>query len=286
MAIDSNLSRQPIKIIRAGNTELVLCFLHFLESQRIDFDHSHLHRFLKHLYASSGYFDQSNTDLDGFTTTLESFLNTWKNSLQGSELLVLQDSLNEINQISPEHKKAFFDSLKLDKLTYRNSFDYNLLSTLTQGHRTLVVSPFAPIIQKQYEIGNLKFIRPQFEPSSLKTFRFPYLFQSNFYSNSIQALEQLSVEIDQIVKQSNSQSIVLSCGCYGAPLADYFYRQGLDAIYFGGDLQIYFGIMGNRWRSNFQNQPWFEKQKSYWIMEVPPEFIPTNSGSIENACYW
>jgi len=280
------MTQQPIKIIRAGNTELVLCFLHFLESQNIDFDHTHFHRFLKHLYTSSGYFDQSSNDLDGFTPTLEYFLNTWKNSLQGSELLILQDSLNEINHISPEYKKAFFDSLKLGKLTYQNSFDYKLLSKLTQGRRTLVVSPFAPIMQDQYETGKLEFIRPQFEPSALNSFRFPYLFQSNFFSNSIQALEQLRVEIGQMVEKFNCHSIVLSCGCYGAPLADHFYRQGLDAMYFGGDLQIYFGIMGNRWRSTFQNQPWFEKQKPYWVMEVPPEFIPPNSGLIENACYW
>ena len=280
------MTRLPIKIIRAGNTELLLCFLLFLEKQNIDVDHIHLHRFLKHLYASSGYFDQNASELEGITPTLELFLNSWQASLQYSELIVLQDSLTEITNLCPEQKSAFFDSLRLSKLTYRNSFDYDLLSQLTQDKRTFIVSPFAPLMHKQYEIGNLQHVRPQFKPSALSTFRFPYLFQNTRYQNSTQALEQLQSDINKQVEQSNSQSIVLSCGCYGAPLADYFYRKGLDALYFGGDLQIFFGIMGNRWRSTFEKQAWFEKQKPYWVMDVPAEFIPPNSQSIENACYW
>ena len=280
------MTQLPIKIIRAGNTELLLCFLLFLEKQSIDFDHSNLYRFLKHLYASSGYFDQVGSDLDGFTPALELFLNAWKASLQGSELLVLQDSLTEITHICPELQSAFFDSLILNKLTYRNSFDYDLLSQLTQDRRTLTVSPFAPLMQQQYESGNLQHVRPQFKPSALSTFCFPYLFKNSHYKNSTQALEQLQSAINKQVEQSHSQSIVLSCGCYGAPLADYFYRKGLDAFYFGGDLQIYFGIMGNRWRTTFEKQAWFEKQKPYWVMDIPTEFIPSNPESIENACYW
>ena len=280
------MTRLPIKIIRAGNTELLLCFLLFLEKQNIDVDRSHLRRFLKHLYASSGYFDQDASELEGIAPTLKLFLNTWKASLQGSELLVLQDSLTEIIHICPEQQSVFFDSLRLSKLTYRNSFDYDLLSQLTQDQHTFIASPFAPLIQKQYESGNLQHVRPQFTPSALSTFRFPYLFQNTHYQNSTQALEQLQSDINIQVEQSNSQSIVLSCGCYGAPLADYFYHKGIDAFYFGGDLQIYFGIMGNRWRTAFEKQAWFEKQKPYWVMDVPAEFVPPNPNSIENACYW
>lgn len=274
------------KIIRAGNTELVLCFLRFLDSKNIQYDFEYLRRFLKHLYISSGYFDQQDNLRDGFTSNLEQFLSIWKESLQDCELLVLQDSIDVIQEICPSEQEAFFQSLHLATLTYRNSFDFERFSSITKNSHLLVVSPFAPIIEKQYESGNLQFVRPQFKPQNLSGMRFPYLFESTQFSNSLEALTHLKIQLNQKIEQAGIDSVALSCGCYGALLADYAYRLGINAYYFGGDLQIYFGIMGDRWRASFINQAWFEKQKRYWVMEVDSEFIPQNHEQIERSCYW
>jgi hypothetical protein len=286
------MTQAPIKIIRAGNTELILCFLRFLDSKSIEYDVKYLRRFLKHLHTSSGYFDQQDTLRNAFTPSSEQFLDIWKESLKQTELLVLQDSIEVIQAIYPSEQEAFFQSLNLAVLTYRNSFDYERFSSLIIESNLLVVSPFAPIIDAQYTSGNLTFVRPQFKPKRFRSMRFPYLFESTQFNNSLDALAYLKNQLDQEIKQdvmdtmSSVDTIVLSCGCYGAPLATYAYQLGINAYYFGGDLQIYFGIMGGRWRASFEQQAWFEKQKPYWVMEVSEEFIPTNHEQIENSCYW
>ena len=280
------MTQAPIKIIRAGNTELILCFLRFLDSKNIDYDFDYLRRFLKHLYTSSGYFDQLDTVRNAFTPSLEQFLGIWKAGLEESELLVLQDSIDVIQAICPGEQEAFFQSLKLTTITYRNSFDYERFSNLTSESNLFLVSPFAPIMDTQYTSGNLAFVRPQFKPKSLRSMQFPYLFESTQFGNSLEALAYLKNELEQEIKQGAVDAIALSCGCYGAPLAAHAHQLGINAYYFGGDLQIYFGIMGGRWRASFEQQDWFEKQKTYWVMEVGSQFIPTNHEQIENSCYW
>jgi hypothetical protein len=280
------------KIIRAGNTELVLCFLRFLDSKHIEYDVEYLRRFIKHLYTSSGYFDQHDTLRNAFTVNIEQYLDIWKESLKQCELLALQDSIDVIQAICPSEQEAFFQSLNLTTLTYHNSFDYERFSSLTIESNLFVVSPFAPIIDAQYTSGNLVFVRPQFKPKSFRSMRFPYLFESTEFGNSLEALAYLKKQLELEIKQdamspiSTIDAIALSCGCYGAPLAAHAHQLGINAYYFGGDLQIYFGIMGGRWRASFEEQAWFEKQKPHWVMEVASEFIPPNSVSIENACYW
>lgn len=277
------------KMIRAGNTELVLCFLRFLDSKNIEYDFEYLHRFLKHLYTSSGYFDQADNLHNGFTTNIVQFLDLWKESLQESDLLVLQDSVDLIQAICPSEQEAFLQSLNLASISYRNSFDYERFSSLTKDSNLLVVSPFAPIIEQQYESGNLQFVRPQFKPHNLSSMRFPYFFESTQFNNSLEALTILKIQLNQKIEQAavdTVDAVALSCGCYGALLADHAYQLGINAYYFGGDLQIYFGIMGGRWRASFENQAWFEKQKPYWVMAVGSEFIPTSHQQIENSCYW
>jgi hypothetical protein len=280
------MTQQPLKIIRAGTSELILCFLRFLDSKNIEYDFEYLRRFIKHLYTSSGYFDQHDALRNAFTVSIEQYLDIWKESLQGSELLVLQDSIDLIQAICPSEQEAFFQSLNLTTLTYRNSFDYGRFSSLSKESNLLVVSPFAPIIDAQYASGNLAFVRPQFKPKSLRSMQFPYLFESTQFGNSLEALAYLKNQLEQETEQELIDAVALSCGCYGAPLAAHAHQLGINAYYFGGDLQIYFGIMGGRWRASFEQQAWFEKQKPYWVMEIGSELIPTNHKHIENSCYW
>ena len=63
-------------------------------------------------------------------------------------------------------------------------------------------------------------------------------------------------------------------------------RLNTSVIYVGGALQLYFGIMGNRWRSNekitiLKNDQWTD------VFDVDKvESLTKNPKLCENSCYW
>ena len=88
------------------------------------------------------------------------------------------------------------------------------------------------------------------------------------------------------IKDLDFDIALLSCGGYGLPLCDFIKTKlGKSAIYIGGVLQIYFGVIGRRW-----------EEEEYWKNKIRDEdiqFIKPNEGEkiinfnkIENGCYW
>ena len=77
---------------------------------------------------------------------------------------------------------------------------------------------------------------------------------------------------------------LVSCGGYGNLVCSYIYKCGKSAIYVGGVLQMYWGILGTRW---FENRPDIIRlflNKS-WNRPTNNE-KPKNHNNIENSCYW
>ena len=60
--------------------------------------------------------------------------------------------------------------------------------------------------------------------------------------------------------------------------------KGKSAIYVGGVLQMYFGILGNRW---LKERPEIVKlyRNQHWTRPKTHE-RPKNSVKVENGCYW
>lgn len=273
------------KIIRAGNTEIVLCFMRYLDSIGVEYDPFKKREFINHAYVSSGYFDQLvKGNPFEIPSPLEHFLDRWKKSLMRSELIVLKDSVYNIRKICAGEENNFYNHLGLSGIQDNHNFGFKDLCILTQGARIMVVSSFADLMKIQHESESLKRIRPHFKPSGVIFYKFPYLFGNKQYDNSLEAVEQLYEDLE--VKSHGLDAVVMSCGCYGAVLADKFFGRGLNAYYVGGDLQIFFGIMGNRWRSSIESQDDFQKQKEHWILKIANELVPPEANQIEGACYW
>ena len=77
---------------------------------------------------------------------------------------------------------------------------------------------------------------------------------------------------------------LLSCGGYANPIGSYIYEKGKSAIYVGGVLQMYFGILGSRWEKErpdilklFKNEHWTRPKASE---------KPKQCAKIEGGCYW
>ena len=80
---------------------------------------------------------------------------------------------------------------------------------------------------------------------------------------------------------------LLSCGGLGMPLGAYLRSTGRSSIYIGGSLQVWFGIIGNRWRGFRKKSPFLNKimNNSNWVAPLPSERPPGYKAE-ENSAYW
>ena len=75
---------------------------------------------------------------------------------------------------------------------------------------------------------------------------------------------------------------LIAAGAFSYPLAAYAKKLGKIGIHCGGGLQIFFGVMGNRWN----NSPEVLKYvNEFWVRPSANE-RPKRADQVENACYW
>ena len=88
--------------------------------------------------------------------------------------------------------------------------------------------------------------------------------------------------MEQVIDQFDVA--LVSCGGYANPICSFIYENGKSAIYVGGVLQMYFGILGARW---LQERPDIIKlfSNKYWSRPKSTE-RPINSQNVEGGCYW
>ena len=99
----------------------------------------------------------------------------------------------------------------------------------------------------------------------------------------IMELQDFTRRLDAI--RNDYDVALVSCGGYGNLVCNYIYEaHNKSAVYVGGVLQMYFGVLGGRWlkeRSDvvrlFLNEHWSRPTASE---------RPVNCDSIEKACYW
>ncbi|MAN64475.1 MAG: hypothetical protein CMI60_21295 [Parvibaculum sp.] len=91
-----------------------------------------------------------------------------------------------------------------------------------------------------------------------------------------ETLDILKKKIDK----STADYFLVSCGCYGLLLCDHIKKQGKNAIYCGGQLQLLFGLKGSRWDKRENISKLYNK---YWKYSNKK---PKNYEKIEGGCYW
>ena len=108
-------------------------------------------------------------------------------------------------------------------------------------------------------------------------------------TNGTNESRDFKVELDEFSKEINKikdqfDIALVSCGGYGNLVCNHIYDIGKSAIYVGGVLQMYFGILGNRWVQErpdilrlYLNEKWHRPEA---------EERPKGFEKIENSCYW
>lgn len=148
------------------------------------------------------------------------------------------------------------------------------------GKRVLVISSFADSISKQHQRINQIFPNSSFPKFTLETIQAPMT--AGLVDGTGKSWFDLLENTKLKIKKSEFDVALIAAGAFSYPLAAYVKELGKIGIHCGGGLQIFFGVMGNRWN---QSPEILKHLNSYWTRPSAEERPPTADG-IENACYW
>lgn len=156
----------------------------------------------------------------------------------------------------------------------------NPWSKALSGKKVLVISGFSETIASQHKRINSVFNEGEYPNFSLVTIKAPLVSGIRDESGKtwFELLNQMQVEIEK----ADFDVALIAAGAFSYPLAAFVKSQGKVGIHCGGGLQLFFGIMGNRWN----NSPEVLRHvNEFWVRPSAKE-RPSTAGAIENACYW
>ena len=84
------------------------------------------------------------------------------------------------------------------------------------------------------------------------------------------------------MEQSDFDVALISAGAYALPLAHHAKKLGKIGITCGGELQLFFGVVGKRWE---HMEKVTKYRNEFWVRPSEDE-RPANWREIEDGCYW
>lgn len=266
---DNNIVRDCIEKLFNGKSVLNINSQHFLKLFDI-------------IKKYNGYYDtNSSIDkiVDNFLTYCEVIRESYE-VVDESMYLYPMDviSTNKTHSLTsfniPFHNKSHFDTYFANIIsnTKHTPSSYTLsygiiesidlflpvLNNVLKNKKVLVISPFSESIKLQYQsdrrhklfncYGNVCGLT-DFE---LLTYTTPITYDSSFIKpnypdNSwVDTAKRMQTDISNI----DFDIALIACGSYANPIIATIKRCNKQAIYLGGMLQMYFGIIGNRWLQN------------------------------------
>ena len=181
------------------------------------------------------------------------------------------------------------DELYKDKETvYSEALDiYHYIystpwTTALKGKRLLMVSNFAESIESKIDDRKQIYGIDLFPECEIITIRPPQTQGTEDSEEFDIELKKFTTKLDEIKDQYDIA--LVSCGGYGSLVCAHIYKSGKSAIYIGGVLQMYWGILGNRW---FKNRPDIIRLflNKHWTTAKDSE-KPRDYQKIEGSCYW
>jgi hypothetical protein len=186
---------------------------------------------------------------------------------------------NSHDFITNQFKKNNIWALTFDIFHYIYSNPWTLS---LKNKKILIISSFVESIEKN--IPNRKHIY------GIDLFpECKFIFSKPPQTQGLNESEEFHIEFEKYTKKIDSiindfDIALVSCGGYGNLVCNYIYEKGKSAIYVGGVLQMYFGILGGRW---IKERPDIVKlyKNEYWSSPSENE-RPKNYKNIESSCYW
>ena len=153
-------------------------------------------------------------------------------------------------------------------------------SSELNGKKVLVVSGFATSILSQHENVSRAFQGVDYPQFELQVVKAPIVTGAQDPSGLtwFDLLEKMKKEISL----KDFDVALIAAGAFSYPLAAYVKKIGKIGIHCGGGLQIFFGVMGNRWNKSPEVLKYVNE---FWVRPSANE-RPKNADNVENACYW
>jgi len=279
---------EPGFIARLGGDEYDFTVLHFLMGVTSRRATERLHRY-------NGYYDTSE-DRDIKAENLKTLYTTLRGAAEGADFATLVGRLRTqsgflTGVISDSPQGKYLKSLGLPEVhayDYIDTYAFRSLLPLLEGKTILLVSPFCDEMMDQYATKSKVLFNdgpmPTFTLKGLKT----YVTYNDMrdkdavfpHGSTLETLEVLKERMNEL----EFDVALLGCGLYANPLGFHAKCLGKKAIYMGGALQVYFGVLGNRYRKVHHRVP---LRKNLCIQPRTP---PPNTFRIEGReaiqAYW
>jgi hypothetical protein len=165
---------------------------------------------------------------------------------------------------------------------YSNPNYMDILKKIYNNKKILVISSHKDSIEHQ--IPKLKYINPFLETCTFEVIRPPQTSCGNH--NNTDWSEHLDTFFSQLQLVNDFDIALICSGGYSIFIAEYIYeKMNRSVIYPGGSLQLWFGIMGNRWKA-WWNYYYYPDSKDYWIDPLDSD-KPKNNHLVDgNGAYW
>lgn len=267
----------------AGVENNVACAIHSMRPDNCEQIQTFCAMQLRHMKYNAGvHFGEFRSLIDYSNLYLDAFRNSevfccW--DIQGEYIKHIAQSHENILTLFPNRLHIWAYTLDIFHYIYSKPW-----TTALRGKRILIVSAFASSMQDQ--LPNLSKIYDNVDLFPECTFRFikPPMTQANESSEDFQTeLKTFYLELDK--ERDNYDVALVSSGGNGNIICNYIFTDhGKSAIYVGGVLQMFFGILGNRW---VRERPDILKlfHNSFWTRPKESE-RPTGFYDIEESCYW
>ena len=180
-------------------------------------------------------------------------------------------------QIAVDKKPIWARTLDIFDYIYANPWTINI-----GKKRILIISSFVDTIEQNMPNAHDIYGIDLFPGCDFVYLKPP---QTNGKNISKDFREELSNFCQKISSIKDTFDIALvSCGGYGNLVCSHIYDLEKSSIYVGGTLQMYFGILGTRWK---RERPDILKlyMNDFWHIPTAQE-RPAGFEQIEKSCYW
>ena len=178
-----------------------------------------------------------------------------------------------------KYKKPFFWTFAMDIFHYIHTLPW---THALRGQRILIVSAFADSINEMLADRTKIYGIDLFPGCTITTIKPPQTQAAEPSREFDVELSEFCARLDA-VKWTYDVALV-ACGGYGNLVCNHIYTSGRSAIYVGGVLQMYFGILGERWIRERPDIVTLYKNE-FWRRPKESE-RPRNCQAVEGSCYW
>lgn len=216
---------------------------------------------------------------------LKDYVQTYNNAVKNSTALGVWDGgmykQAELyyNLIDKIYRMPRLCAHALEPYYFMKMKEYDFPS-LFKNKKVLVITSHSQTTQKQIDKMDkgLFFEKPIFhETTKFYVYKPPQ--QNGGSHDNIcwkEHFEKMKNDIKTIKDLVEFDVALVSCGGFGMLISDYIFSIGPNVIYVGGALQLFFGIIGSRWKMQ-TNENWVRP------MDIDK---PKNPEFCENSCYW